>query len=166
MVETKYDKYFITYQYKPGEVQAGGRANIARIDNSAAKGSNFYWIHWNNPRPDSSGFVGVGHPPHIHKDAELLFLIGTDTNNPLDLGAEVELYMGPEMEKHVITKSSVVYIPPNFIHCPYIVKRTDRPWIFMEVNQGPVHTEKFFPQLLTKEQRASVDWSRWKDEGY
>ena len=37
----------------------------------------------------------------------------------MDLGAEVVLYMGPEMEKHVITKTSAVFIPANFIHCPW-----------------------------------------------
>ncbi|MCK4273405.1 MAG: DUF521 domain-containing protein [Dehalococcoidales bacterium] len=35
------------------------------------------------------------------------------------LGAEVELYMGPEQERHVITTTTVVFIPPNFIHAPW-----------------------------------------------
>ena len=106
MAETKYGKYLATYEYKPGEVQAGGRATVARVDDSVFKGSHFYWVHWNNPpsasdAPRPPGALG-GHPPHIHRDAELIFLIGTDTNNPLDLGAEVEFCLGPEMEKHII----------------------------------------------------------------
>jgi hypothetical protein len=108
----------------------------------------------------------VGHPPHIHKDAELLFHIGTDPDNPEDLGAEVEFYLGKEMERHVITQSCVVYIPPGFVHAPWRPLKTTRPWIFVEVNQGAKHTEKFFPELLSKEQNALTDWSRWKDEGY
>ncbi len=153
MAETKYDKYFITYQYKPGEVQAGGRATISRLDSNVIKGSNYYSIHWN---PASDTPYG-GHPPHIHKDAELIFLIGTDTNNPLDLGAEVEFCMGKEMEQHIITQSSVVYIPPNFIHCPYVIRKADRPWIFIQVNQGPAHTEKSFLQILPLEERAKIE---------
>jgi hypothetical protein len=78
----------------------------------------------------------------------------------------VELQMGAEREKHIMTKSTVVFIPANVIHCPYIIRRTDRPWIFMEINQGPVHTEKLYPQILTEEERKLVDWSRWKEEGY
>jgi hypothetical protein len=78
----------------------------------------------------------------------------------------VELQMGAEREKHVMTRSTVVYIPAHQIHGPYIIKRTDRPWIFVEINQGPVHTEKLFPQILTEEERKSVDWSRWKEEGF
>ncbi|HUT68828.1 MAG TPA: hypothetical protein VMW86_09830 [Dehalococcoidales bacterium] len=38
------------------------------------------------------------------------------------------------------------------------------------LDQGLRHTEKFYPQLLTREQRAVLDWSFWKDdhmsEGY
>ena len=167
MAETKYGKYFSTYESTPEEIEMG-RTGIARVDNNMIKGCNFYWVHWNLPRsgdvpPD---IAKVGHPPHIHKDPEILMLIGTDPDNPTDLGAEVELQMGAEREKHVITKSTVIFIPPNCIHCPYIIKRTDRPWIFIEVNQGPVHTEKLFPQILNKEERDSVDWSKWKEEGY
>ncbi|HTY81672.1 MAG TPA: hypothetical protein VMB24_02725 [Dehalococcoidales bacterium] len=95
-----------------------------------------------------------------------MILVGTNPDDPTDLGAEVELQMGPERETPTLTKSTVVYIPPNMIHCPYIIKKTIRPWIFMEINQGPVHTEKLFPQVLTDAERASVDWSKWKEEGY
>lgn len=84
----------------------------------------------------------------------------------MDLGAEVEMYMGKELERHVINKTTVIYIPPNFIHSPWRPIKTVRPWIFIEVNQGPQHTEKSFRQVLPKEVRDKIDWSRWKDEGY
>jgi len=167
MAEIKYGKYFFNYEPKPEEIKLG-RTGIARldntsVDNTSVEGSFFYWVHWNLP---GSVTPPAGHPPHIHRDAEILMLIGTNPDEPTDLGAEVELFMGPEMERHVMTKSTVVFIPPNFIHCPYIIKRIDRPWIFVEVNQGPVHTEKSFRQLLPIETREKIDWSRWQDEGY
>ncbi len=167
MDETKYGKYFQTYEPKQQEIERG-RTGILRLDNNLVEGSYFYWVHWNMPKPAiKDGYtVGVGHPPHTHKDAEILMLIGTNPDDSTDLGAEVELQMGPERESHIITKSTVVFIPPNCIHCPYIIRRTDRPWIFVEVNQGPVHTEKLYPQVLTQEERDSVDWSKWKEEGY
>ena len=109
----------------------------------------------------------AGHPPHIHKAAELLFHIGSDPDNPMDLGAEVEMYMGPELERHVITRTCCIYIPPNFIHSPWRPLKTTRPWIFIEVNQGAEHTEKSFRQLLPIETRERIDWvNRWHDEGY
>jgi hypothetical protein len=161
MAETKYGKYFTTYE---GEQYHPLGTILSRLDDTVVKGSYFYFLHWVLPNPDLD--FPVGHPPHIHKDAELLFHIGTNPDDPTDLGAEVELYMGPELERHVITKTTVVYIPPNFIHCPWKPLRTDRPWIFLEVNQGPMHTEKLYPQVLPKEIRDKVDWSKWKEEGF
>jgi hypothetical protein len=109
----------------------------------------------------------AGHPPHIHKDAELLFHIGTNPDDPMDLGGVVQMYMGPEMEKHVFDKSTVIWIPPNFIHSPWRPLATTRPWIFIEVNQGPRHTEKSFRQLLPQELRDAIPWDRmWPDEGF
>ena len=164
----KYGRFFKGYQAKPEEIERG-RTGIARVDYNTFKGCNFYWVHWNLPNASghsSPDMISVGHPPHTHKDAEILMLIGTNPDDPTDLGAEVELQMGAEREKHIMTKSTVVFIPANVIHCPYIIKRTDRPWIFVEINQGPVHTEKLYPQILTEEEKKLVDWSKWKEEGY
>ena len=162
MAELKYDKYIIRGQspsIKPGP----GPTQIL-LDDSIIQGSNFYWVLI---MPEmAQPLMAVGHPPHIHKDAELLFHIGTDPNNPMDLGGEVEFFMGPEMERHLITNSCAIYIPPGFIHSPWRALKTYRPWIFLEVNQGLKHTEKFYPQLLSKEQREQTDWSKWKDVGY
>jgi hypothetical protein len=84
----------------------------------------------------------------------------------MDLGAEVEMHMGPELERHVITRTCCIYIPPNFIHSPWRPIKTTRPWIFIEINQGPSHTEKSYRQILPAETREKIDWSRWPDEGY
>ena len=164
MVETKYGKYFITYD--PSRWQLGNVPfrMIARLDDSVVKGSYYYHVQWE--LPSTTPHVPVGHPPHIHKDAELLFHIGTNPDDPTDLGAEVEIFMGKELERHVITKSTVIYIPPNFIHCPWRPLRTDRAWIFIQVNQGPFHTEKTYLQLLPKELRDKQDFSRFKDKGF
>lgn len=161
----RYSKFI--YEYKPGDdayadsIPADMPFNvITRFGNDTfpVAGSNFYYVHWILPHDEP--FLEIGHPPHIHRDAELLFHIGTDPNNPSDLGSEIEWYMGPEMEKHVITKSCVIYIPPNCIHSPWRPLKTWRPWIFIEVNQGPVHTEKGYHQILSPEQLKSPDLQR------
>ena len=138
---------------------------ITRFDNSILPGSHFYWFQW--IMPHDKPFMEVGHPPHIHKDHELVFQIGTDPDNPEDLGAEVEIFLGPEMERHVITKTCVLFFPANFVHCPWRPLRTWRPWIFLEVNQGPVHTEKGYHHLLKPEQIGSqLTMGHFEDEGY
>jgi hypothetical protein len=162
MAETLYDKYILS-EADPFARRAPGSTPIW-LDGNLMKGSHFYWVVLMPETPAPT--MAVGHPPHIHKDAELLFHIGTNPEDPTDLGGEVEFFMGPEMERHIITKSCVVYIPPGFIHAPWRPLKTTRPWVFIEVNQGSVHTEKFYPQLLSKEQRDQIDWSRWQDEGY
>jgi hypothetical protein len=167
MSESKYGKYFV--EYDPSRWPNERRPVMARMEESVMPGSFFYLIHWVPP-----GFGDMfpkepytGHPPHIHKYAELLFHIGTNPDDPMDLGAEVEMYMGPEMERHVFNRTTCIWIPPNFIHSPWKPLRIDRPWIFMEVNQGPEHTEKSYRQLLPKEVREKMDWKNmWVDEGY
>ena len=165
MEKTKYGKYFI--EYDPKQFPNERRPVMVRMQDSVMKGSHFYLIHW--VMPDfGQHFTGkyAGHPPHIHKDAELLIHIGTNPADPMDLGAEVEIYMGPELERHVITRTCCIYIPPNFIHAPWRPIKTTRPWIFIEINQGPSHTEKSYRQILPAEARERTDWSRWPDEGY
>ena len=166
MTETKYGKYFTTYEAKPEEIEHG-RTGIARLTPETFKESAWYWVHWNLPRPAGAPVFnpGVGHPPHMHKEPEILILIGTNPDDPTDLGAECELQMGMEREKHIITKSTLIYIPPLLVHCPWIIRRTDRPWVFVEVNQGP-HTEKLVPEILTEEEKKNVDWSKCKEEGF
>ena len=68
--------------------------------------------------------------------------------------------------RKTFTESTIIYIPPNFIHSPWRPLRVDKPFLFIEVNQGPEHTEKFYPQLLPKEAREKIDWSRWPDKGF
>jgi hypothetical protein len=186
MAETKYGKYFITYDKEKWRWPNERRPVMSRMEDGVAKGSYFYLVHWVFPTgmrheteiwseqyelagqtPELMNHPMAGHPPHIHRDAELLFHIGTNPDDPMDLGAEVQMFMGPEMERHVFNRTCCIYIPPNFIHAPWKPLKTTRPWIFIEVNQGPSHTEKSFRQLLPKELRGLTDWSkRWIDEGY
>jgi hypothetical protein len=175
MAERKYDKYFISYERTQREMEQGIRPfMICNLDDTVMKGCHFYSASWvfpnsfgqpNDSEPGKYKWY-AGHPPHIHKYAELLFHIGTNPDDPSDLGAEVVIYMGPELERHVFTQSTVVYIPPNFIHCPWSPIRTWRPWIFIEINQGLMHTEKRYWQVLPEEIVAKMDKSRFPDKGF
>jgi hypothetical protein len=163
----KYDKYFLkNYRWQGPPFIMG--PILQRMDSRTIEGSNFYFIHWVVPHEEPR--MKIGHPPHIHSEAELLIHLGTDPDRPDDLGAEVEIYMGPEQERHVITETCIIFMPPNFIHGPWNPLRTTRPWLFIEINQGLEHTEKFYPQFCTPEQRAQLDWGFWHDdkmgEGY
>jgi len=156
MTDAKYDRYFFS-GLRDGQ-SVGRGLDIAVLDSAIMKGSNYYRLSrmQPNPEPHNTPLPPRARGPHIHKYGELLMHLGTNPNDPFDLGAEVELCMGKEMEPHLITRSTVVYIPANFIHSPWIVKRAWRPWIFIQINQGPMHTEKNYPQLLPKELRETM----------
>lgn len=165
-MEHRYKKYIYEYD-KPGTYAWGidflPFKLITQVDNNVLTGANYYLMHWVMPHEEP--FIEVGHPPHIHKDAELLFHIGTNPDDPMDLGSEVEFYLGKEMERHVINRTCMVFIPPNFIHCPWRPLKTTRPFIFLQVHQGAFHTEKGFHHLLPPELVSSVN-SNFVDQGY
>lgn len=98
------------------------------VDSSNMPGSfqmNTSWLYKPNresilSKPDS--LVGK---PHTHSYPEILGFYGSDPDDPYNLGGEVELYL--DGEQHIITKSCMVYIPPDLPHCPLLINRVDRP---------------------------------------
>jgi len=95
----------------------------------------------------------AGHGPHKHRNPEILVALGTDPDHPRELYAEYEIFMGPEMERHVINKPSLVYIPADFIHCPFRVIRATRPFIFIEAQYTPKEVEHPLRELVPENMR-------------
>ena len=59
--------------------------------------------------------AGTGHPLNYHPNAaERVAMIGTDPDNPWDLGGEIEFVIGNE--KHVIDRPCIVYVPKMMKH--------------------------------------------------
>ena len=77
--------------------------------------------------------------PHAHPMLEILFFVGTNTDNLGDLGGEAEICLGKEKERHVITRPTAVVIPGKLVHCPLTITRVDRPFYLMDVR--PFGTE-------------------------
>ncbi len=74
---------------------------------------------------------------HSHNNAEILCFIGGNPTDIQDLEAEVEISLGPEQEKHVITHTSCVSIPANLAHCPLNIKKVTKPIVFLEISLTP-----------------------------
>ena len=72
-------------------------------------------------------------PPHSHDCQQLLCFIGGNPLNLADFGAEIELCLGEEQEKHSINSTSIVSIPEGLKHCPLNFKKVSKPIIFMEI---------------------------------
>jgi hypothetical protein len=150
--ELKYRKYFTT-ELKPEELEIGYGAlkNMFLVfcDDDIIEGSHFF----------SAMFMGesatkiAGHGPHKHRDPEVVVALGTDPDHPHELGAEFEVYMGPEMEKHVVNKPAFIYIPGNFIHCPFRVTKVTRPFLFIDTQYSPKSVETPFKNLVPENMR-------------
>lgn len=63
--------------------------------------------------------------PHKHDSDEILGFYGSNPDDPYDLGGEVELFI--EGESHILTKSSLVFLPGGMEHCPLYVNKVDSP---------------------------------------
>ena len=149
--ELKYRKYFTT-ELKPEEKEIGFGASpmfLVFADNDIIEGCQFF----SAMLMGESATKVAGHGPHKHRDPEVLVALGTDPDHPHELYAEYEIYMGPEMEKHVINKPSLVFIPANFIHCPFRVTKATRPFIFIEAQYTPKEVETPFRDLVPAEMR-------------
>lgn len=71
--------------------------------------------------------------PHTHDFDQFLHFYGANSMDIGDFDAEVELSLGEEGEKHIITETTVVHIPKGMIHCPLNFKVVNKPVIFMNV---------------------------------
>jgi hypothetical protein len=69
---------------------------------------------------------------HSHDFDQFYLIIGADLANPWDFHAEVELCLGKEEEKHIITAPTAVHIPKGMVHGPLNFKKIDRPIILID----------------------------------
>lgn len=77
---------------------------------------------------------------HAHDYDQLLYFIGSNPRNLYDFDAEIEITLGEEKEKQVITTSSIVYIPKGMLHCPINFKLVNKPIIFMHLSFSPIYS--------------------------
>jgi hypothetical protein len=75
--------------------------------------------------------------PHSHDFDMYLTLVGFDPNGLNDLGGEIEIYLGEEQEKHIITTPTSIYMPKGFIHCPLKFTRVDKPILLVHASLAP-----------------------------
>jgi hypothetical protein len=98
-------------------------------ENFGNLGFNTYWEAITVP------FV---HAPasHKHDFPQYLFFLGGDITNLMELDAEIELNLsedGKNLEKHIITKATSIYVPPGLYHGPLIYKRVTKPILFIDL---------------------------------
>ena len=149
---SKYRKCFLN-ELTPAEREIGfGASNmfVTFADNDIIEGCNYFSAMWMGEMDTKT----LGHGPHSHPVPEVLVALGSDPENPADLGAEFELYMGTEMEKHIINKSALIYIPENTVHCPFTITKVTRPFLFIQAHYGPKLAETARRDLVPEDMRS------------
>jgi hypothetical protein len=74
-----------------------------------------------------------GGEAHTHPEAEILCFVGLDPNDINYLGAELELGLGKDYERHVYNKPTVVVCPQGFPHLPLVTRWVDKPYGFFVI---------------------------------
>ncbi len=154
MSELKYSKYFLNEL--PDELRFKGFGEMPNMvvytDNDIISGSKYFSVMIMGEEATKI----PGHGPHIHEDPELLVALGTDMNNPRDLGAKMEMCMGPEMESHIVTESTMIWIPARFVHAPFRILEVTRPFIFIQCQYAPKLTETSLKKLVSEDMRDKM----------
>jgi hypothetical protein len=69
---------------------------------------------------------------HAHDFDQFYLICGADFAHYREFDAEIELCLGPEEEKHVITAPAAVHVPKGMMHGPVNFKRIGKPILFID----------------------------------
>lgn len=124
MATSRYAKFIVTeplteehgYEVKDGPDVV---SSMAYLDAAVIPGAFYMETHWFHKPTKYSP------KKHTHDFDEVLLFMGGDPDNPGELNGDLELYI--EDERHLITRSCLVYIPAGVCHCPMNFLRVDRP---------------------------------------
>ncbi len=127
--ETKYGQYVLRH---PVKVDKFGPEVVFLGEQY---GSDFSMMLFHIKEP-----VLMEESPHSHDFDMYLYFLGTDDMD--DLGAEIEMGLGPEQEIHKITSPTSIFVPKGLIHCPLHFKKITKPVLFIHAMIAPKYTKK------------------------
>jgi hypothetical protein len=128
MSESRYGKYIVselkTDRFDPefNALYAKWATRILWMDDKIVDGAFQMNCSWYLRPPVNQMPEGNG---HTHDFDEILGFFGSNPDDPYALGGEIEFWL--EDEQHILTRSSLVFIPKGMKHCPLIIRRVDRP---------------------------------------
>jgi hypothetical protein len=140
MPNSKYGKYIVTELKVPEEkkkIDAAYSAYATRIlwmDENVVPGAFHMNTSWYLKTANT-----LEEKPHIHDVDEIIGFFGNDPKNPYDLGGEIEIWL--EDEKHIITRSCMIFVPAGMKHCPLRLLRVDRPIFHFTTVPGGLYTK-------------------------
>ena len=95
---------------------------------------NFTWGYYTG-----CGKWHRGGEAHTHPEEEILVFVGLDPDNINYLGAELEIGMGKDYERHIFNTPTVAICPKGFSHLPLITRWVDKPYGFFVICLSAEH---------------------------
>ncbi len=139
MAGKKYEKYVVELTFKDGPGLYRQMTEVSGV----AYDLDFHVRYGTYLSGGEMGIESYGQ--HKHDFNQVNFWLGTDTDNIGDLGAEVELCLGEEWEKHMITTSTAVVIPQGVPHYPAMINKIEKRFIYVEVSCARSYSEEAIP---------------------
>jgi hypothetical protein len=136
---TKYDHLFSTKLRENSitDVVAGPQAYFRGDSDLPGAKINMGWQVFTKP-------YRLELESHHHDTDEYLFFLGAELPDLVgSFDGEIEYFMGPEYERHVITKATVLYIPAGLEHNPCDIKRLTKPMMFSALQLAPYFNGKY-----------------------
>ncbi|UCE34888.1 MAG: hypothetical protein JSV40_02950 [Deltaproteobacteria bacterium] len=133
MTKSKYEKYLVRNPVRQGDRKGTGFTNpaLSYLNNNLVPGCNIFLDYrWFVAMPDPNSLI----PEHSHDFDEIVLHIGSDPDNPEDLGGEIEVGVGGECLKFDTT--SALYLPKGTTHGPFTWKKFTRPHLQMAIILG------------------------------
>ncbi len=129
MAETRYDHLVKSVPFKyleEGGLRQGAEMTSQWLNLPVNIRYGCYW---------TGGKMGSGKDyPHVHDYDQVMMWFGADMTDLGELGAEVELTLGEDLETHMITTSTAVAIPKGMPHFPAVIQRLDKRFFYMEIS--------------------------------
>jgi len=127
------EKYFVT-ELKRNIVEAPWSpvfsekegTRLLCLDGEVVKEAFYMELAWFWPGkwPETKSEEGTV-KTHSHDYDEAIAFVGTNPDDPRDLGGEVELWVDGKC--NILNRSFVAFIPAGTKHCPLVIRKVDRP---------------------------------------
>jgi hypothetical protein len=130
---SKYDHLFSTQlrENTITDVVAGPQAYFRGDSDLPGAKINMGWQMFTKP-------YKLERESHHHDTDEYLFFLGAELPDLVgSFDGEIEYFMGPEYERHIITKATVLYIPAGLEHNPCDIRRLTKPMMFSALQLAP-----------------------------
>lgn len=182
MAENKYGRYFKKFVYKKGTGGPGSADYFVRMNGKDLEGrdTNFSFAYCSKEGAWESGNGG-----RVSPFDECLVFAGLDPKKPDYLGAEIEVSLGKDFEKHVIDAPSIVCVPKNLPRGPIVTKKVEKTFAHYSIGlsgdyrftkvpapKNPAQSQNEYGKLIkkmsatamgnaTKVGPGNADWITW-----